>query len=255
MTEQTVQTPGHILVVDDEDDVRDLICGYLEEEGYRCMAAADGDGMRDVLAGHPVDLVILDLKLPREDGLSLTRYLRGEKPGIGIIILTGKGAPVDRVVGLEMGADDYVSKPFDLRELLARVRSVTRRVQEAARAAEVNRKADVHDISVPRELIRFAGWTFDVPGRELTDPAGKSVPLTTAEFTLLSTFVKRPNQVFNRDQLLSAVNNREWEPYDRSIDVLVMRLRRKLETDTSNPELIKTVRGVGYIFTPRVQRA
>lgn len=246
----------NILVVDDDEDVRDLIAGYLEEEGFAVSTAMDGDGLRAALDGPPIDLVILDLKLPKEDGLTLTRYLRGERPGIGIIILTGKGAPVDRVVGLEMGADDYVAKPFDLRELLARVRSVLRRTAELARAAEGAKPQETitRDIAGPRELLTFAGWTLDLSGRELMAPDGRPVQLTTAEFALLSTLARRPNQVFNRDQLLSAVNNREWEPFDRSIDVLVMRLRRKLETDSANPELIKTVRGVGYVFTPRVLR-
>lgn len=239
----------HILVVDDDEDIRDLIQGYLTDEGFEVTTVPDGQAMRVVLAEHSIDLVILDLKLPQEDGLTLTRWLRADRPAIGIIILTGKGASVDRVVGLEMGADDYVAKPFDLRELLARVRSVARRVGEAT-----TRPAAPAEAPADRDCVGFSGWTFDLSGRELVTDSGEKVPLTTAEYSLLSTFVKRPNHVLNRDQLLSAVNNREWEPYDRSIDVLVMRLRRKLEGNATEPQLIKTVRGAGYIFTARVQR-
>lgn len=240
----------HILVVDDEAGVRDLISGYLGEEGFRVTEADGGDAFRRAVDSDLPDLVILDLKLPGEDGLALCRWLRDRAAGVGIIILTGKGGAVDRVVGLEMGADDYVAKPFDLRELLARVRSVLRRTSEAKAATA----APTPTIEQPRNQVGFAGWTFDLDGRVLTAPEGNEVALTTAEFSLLATFIGRPNHVFNRDQLVAAVNNRDWEPFDRSIDVLVMRLRRKIEKDSQAPELIKTVRGAGYIFTAKVQR-
>ena len=195
-----------------------------------------------VLAQGHVDLVILDLMLPGEDGLTLARSLRSES-GIGIIILTGRGETVDRIIGLEMGADDYLSKPFHLRELLARVKSVLRRVQSRISEAPAG----------TRTLARFAGWSLDLAGRELTSPGGEEVRLTTGEFDLLAAFVNNANQVLSRDRLLDLARNREAGPFDRTIDVQVGRLRRKLEDDPQNPSMIKTVRGSGYIFTPTVE--
>jgi len=230
---------GHILVVDDQQEIRDVVQEYLTGEGFRVSTAHDGTGMRRVLSQSPADLVILDLMLPGEDGLTLARALRSQS-GIGIIILTGRGETVDRIIGLEMGADDYLPKPFHLRELLARVKSVLRRV----RADEGPPPA--------RSRARFAGWSLDLSSRELTSPAGQSVRLTTGEFDLLAAFVSNPNQVLSRDRLLDLARNREAGPFDRTIDVQVGRLRRKLEDDPQNPTLIKTVRGSGYIFTPAV---
>jgi two-component system, OmpR family, response regulator len=204
--------------------------------------AHDGAGMRRVLAQSQIDLVILDLMLPGEDGLSLARSLRSES-GIGIIILTGRGETVDRIIGLEMGADDYLSKPFHLRELLARVKSVLRRVR--------NRTGDA--MQLLRVRARFAGWNLDLSSRELMSPQGQEVRLTTGEFDLLAAFVNNANQVLTRDRLLDLARNREAGPFDRTIDVQVGRLRRKLEDDPQNPTLIKTVRGSGYIFTPAVE--
>ena len=177
--------------------------------------------------------------LPGEDGLTLARSLRSQSD-IGIIILTGRGETVDRIIGLEMGADDYLPKPVHLRELLARVKSVLRRV----RADEAPQPA--------RSRVRFAGWSLDLSSRELLSPAGQQVRLTTGEFDLLAAFVNNPNQVLSRDRLLDLARNREAGPFDRTIDVQVGRLRRKLEDDPQNPSLIKTVRGSGYIFTPTV---
>jgi two-component system OmpR family response regulator len=233
---------GHILVVDDQQEICDVVEEYLTGEGYRVSTAHDGAGMRRTLAQSPADLVILDLMLPGEDGLSLARALRSES-GIGIIILTGRGETVDRIIGLEMGADDYLPKPFHLRELLARVKSVLRRVQ--------SRTADVPQTG--RTRAHFAGWTLDLSSRELLSPAGEEVRLTTGEFDLLAAFVNNPNQVLTRDRLLDLARNREAGPFDRTIDVQVGRLRRKLEDDPQNPTLIKTVRGSGYIFTPAVE--
>jgi two-component system OmpR family response regulator len=234
---------GHILVVDDQKEICDVVQEYLSGEGYRVSAAHDGAGMRRVLGQAQVDLVILDLMLPGEDGLTLARALRNEQPGIGIIILTGRGETVDRIIGLEMGADDYLPKPFHLRELLARVKSVLRRVHtrtgEAAPAG--------------RSRARFSGWNLDLSSRELTSPGGDEVRLTTGEFDLLAAFVHNANQVLSRDRLLDLARNREAGPFDRTIDVQVGRLRRKLEDDPQNPALIKTVRGSGYIFTPVVE--
>jgi two-component system OmpR family response regulator len=198
--------------------------------------------MRRVMGQAHIDLVILDLMLPGEDGLTLARSLRSES-GIGIIILTGRGETVDRIIGLEMGADDYLPKPFHLRELLARVKSVLRRVQ--------SRTGDGPQPN--RSRARFAGWNLDLSSRELVSPNGEEVRLTTGEFDLLAAFVNNANQVLSRDRLLDLARNREAGPFDRTIDVQVGRLRRKLEDDPQNPSMIKTVRGSGYIFTPTVE--
>ena len=232
---------GHILVVDDQKEICDVVQEYLTGEGYRVSTANDGSGMRRALGQSHVDLVILDLMLPGEDGLTLARGLRDES-GIGIIILTGRGETVDRIIGLEMGADDYLPKPFHLRELLARVKSVLRRVQ--SRTGEPGQTTRSH--------AQFAGWSLDLSSRELMSPGGEEVRLTTGEFDLLAAFVNNPNQVLSRDRLLDLARNREAGPFDRTIDVQVGRLRRKLEEDPQNPTLIKTVRGSGYIFTPQV---
>ena len=233
---------GHILVVDDQREIRDLVQEYLTGEGFRVSTAHDGAGMRRVLSQSPADLVILDLMLPGEDGLTLARWLRSQS-GIGIIILTGRGETVDRIIGLEMGADDYLSKPFNLRELLARVKSVLRRVHGLTGDGP----------QLTRSRARFAGWNFDMSSRELRSPAGQEVRLTTGEFDLLAAFVNHANQVLSRDRLLDLARSREAGPFDRTIDVQVGRLRRKLEDDPHNPSLIKTVRGSGYIFTPAVE--
>ena len=234
---------AHILVVDDQQEICDVVQEYLTGEGYRVSVGHDGTGMRRALGQAHVDLVILDLMLPGEDGLTLARSLRSESSNIGIIILTGRGETVDRIIGLEMGADDYLPKPFHLRELLARVKSVLRRVQ--SRSGET---------SLPvRSRVRFLGWNLDLSSRELMSPAGEEVRLTTGEFDLLSAFVNNANQVLTRDRLLDLARNREAGPFDRTIDVQVGRLRRKREDDPQNPSLIKTVRGSGYIFTPAVE--
>lgn len=233
---------GHILVVDDQQEICDLVREYLADEGFRVSTANDGAGLREEMARAKVDLVILDLMLGREDGLQLARELRGESD-IGIIILTGRGETVDRIIGLEMGADDYLPKPFHLRELLARVRSVMRRA--ASRAAE---RADGE-----RPRARFADWVLDLSSRELLAPSGENIRLTTGEFELLAAFVNHANQVLSRDRLLDLSRHREAGPFDRTIDVQVGRLRRKLESDPKNPSMIKTVRGGGYMFTPPVE--
>jgi two-component system, OmpR family, response regulator len=233
---------GHILVVDDQREICEMVQDYLSSEGYRVSVAHDGPGMRRVISQSPVDLVVLDLMLPGEDGLTLARWLR-EESSVGIIILTGRGETVDRIIGLEMGADDYLPKPFHLRELLARVKSVLRRV--SGRTPE---RAPAH-----RLQARFAGWHLDLASRELFAPSGMEVRLTTGEFDLLAAFVNNSNQVLTRDRLLDLARNREAGPFDRTIDVQVGRLRRKLEDDPQKPSMIKTVRGSGYIFTPTVE--
>lgn len=238
-----MKATGHILVVDDQKEICEVVQQYLSSEGYRVSVANDGGGMRRVMGQAEVDLVILDLMLPGEDGLTLARQLR-EESTVGIIILTGRGETVDRIIGLEMGADDYLPKPFHLRELLARVKSVLRRASSRAQKEKP---------SGARARARFAGWHLDLSTRELVSPDGGEVRLTTGEFDLLAAFVNNANQVLSRDRLLDLARNREAGPFDRTIDVQVGRLRRKLEPDPQNPTMIKTVRGTGYIFTPTVE--
>jgi two-component system OmpR family response regulator len=238
-----VSDNGHILVVDDQKDVCDVVAEYLAGEGYRVSTAQSGDEMRRVLAQSPADLVILDLMLPGEDGLALARSLRSESQ-MGIIIVTGRGELVDRIIGLEMGADDYLPKPFNLRELLARVKSVLRRVQGSV---------ELRPAAPQRQRVRFSGWELDLASRELTSPAGEEVRLTTGEYDLLAVFVANPNQILSRTRLLDLARSREAGPFDRTIDVQVGRLRRKIEEDPQNPSMIKTVRGGGYTFAPQVE--
>lgn len=235
--------PLHLLVVDDDPGVLDLLRRYFTGQGFTVSTAANGDDMRRALAGNPVDLVLLDLGLPGEDGFELTRQLRKGWDG-ALIIITGRGESVDRVVGLELGADDYVTKPFDLRELLARVRSVLRRSTAAAGTTET---------PAPAQLC-FAGFTLDPHGRALHDGNGDAVALTTGEYDLLCVLVEHPNRVLSRDDLMGHIHGRSAGPFDRAIDVQIGRLRRKIEADPANPELIKSVRGVGYIFAARVAR-
>src|SRR6201993_2606218 len=228
---------GHILIVDDQREICELVQGYLTGEGYRVSTAQDGAEMRRIMAQAHVDLVILDLMLPGEDGLTLARPLRGES-NVGIIILTGRGETVDRIIGLEMGADDYLPKPFHLRELLARVKSVLRRASARGEAGK----------TAPQSAI-FNGWRLDLTSRELIAPSGEEVRLTTGEFDLLAAFVGNANQVLSRDRLLDLARNRASGPFGQTIGAQVGRLRKKLEDDPQNPSLIKTVRGSGYIFT------
>lgn len=231
----------HLLIVDDDPEIRALIVRYFGGHGFRVSAANDGAAMRTTIAKQAVDLILLDLGLSGEDGLELTRYLRAHWTG-AIVIVTGRGESVDKVVGLELGADDYVAKPFDLRELLARVRSVLRRIAPPrARSTDAN-------------AMEFAGFRFDAQMRSLQGRDGDLIQLTTGEYDLLVAFLSAPGRVLSRDQLVSQLHGHEAGPFDRSIDVQVGRLRRKIERDAANPELIKSVRGAGYVFTPRVQR-
>ncbi len=232
----------HILVVDDEPEIGRMIEAYLTKEGYRVSAATNGARMHEVLADHAVDLVILDLVLPGEDGLEIARALRAES-NIGIIMLTGRGDLADRVAGLEIGADDYLTKPFALRELLARVRSVLRRHGSGGAGPGAGSPS----------TARFAGWLLALNARELTAADGETVPLTTAEFRLLAALVTSPQQALDRDHLLGLIAEREWSPDDRSVDVLIGKLRQKIEPDPKSPSLIKTERGFGYIFSAPVE--
>ena len=233
----------HLLVVDDDEEIAVLASRYFGNHGFRVSTAADGAAMRRVLAEESIDLVLLDLGLPGEDGFDLTRYLRTSWRG-PVIIVTGRGESVDRVVGLELGADDYVTKPFDLRELLARVRSVLRRSGDRQHASPPEQAA-----------IRFAGFRLDPAARRLTDAEGRVVELTTGEYELLRILLERANRVLSRDDLVSLLHGRAAGPYDRAIDVQVGRLRRKIEADPASPEIIKSVRGVGYMLSIRPQRA
>jgi two-component system OmpR family response regulator len=236
-----MDTPPRILVVDDDPEIRRLLADYLGRNGCTPAVAADAGAARTVLEADPPDLVVLDVMMPGEDGLSLCRWIRG-RGSLPVILLTALGEETDRVVGLELGADDYLVKPFGPRELLARVRSVLRRTGAAPATPETDRLA-------------FDGWILDLRRRELTDPDGALVDLTRGEFDLLAVFARRPQEVLDRDALLDATRGREANPFDRSVDVQVGRLRRKIEADPARPALIKTVRGAGYLLAADVRPA
>lgn len=238
----------HILVVDDDERVRTMLRRYLTEEGIKVSDAADGTAMRVIFDRETIDLVLLDLVMPGEDGLTLARSIR-QRSATPIIILTGKGDLIDRVVGLEAGADDYIAKPFHLREVLARIRTVLRRVQPASASPTTATTSGNGET-----VLSFEGWHLDQLKRELRRPDGGLVALTTGEFELLRVLARNPNRVLNRDQLMDLVKGRGWEAFDRAIDTQVVRLRRKIERDPQHPELIKTVRGAGYIFAAAVTR-
>ena len=237
-----------ILVVVDDARLRNRLRSFLVREGYDAHALPGGAALRAFLRNRQADLVILDLMMPGEDGLSLTRYLRANF-NIGILILTGKGEPVDRIVGLEMGADDYLTKPFNLRELLARVRSITRRI-----AVENANLATSKAGEIEGEILAFDGFRLDIAGRRLTGRDGSEVLLTGAEFNLLVALAGSAGRALSRDRLLDAVGGRSWQPNDRSIDLHVSHLRKKLEEDPKRPSIIKTIRGAGYVFSRPVER-
>jgi two-component system, OmpR family, response regulator len=234
----------HLLLVDDDPELRELLSDYLGRAGYRVTAVADGREMQKAMEAAPHDLVILDLMLPGEDGLSLCRRLRAGSR-IPILILTARGDEIDRIVGLEMGADDYLSKPFNPRELLARIKSILRR---AGSLPENLAAEDVHRFS-------FAGWTLEVHGRRLRSPAGVVVDLSGVEYKVLRVLVEHPDRVLSRDQLLEFTQGREALPFERGIDVQIGRLRRKLGDDAREPRLIKTVRNEGYVLAVEVEKA
>ena len=242
------QPVAHILVVDDEEAVRTLLRECLEIEGYRVSEAKDGAELSAQLAREPVDLVTLDLKLGGENGLELARAIRAER-NIPIVMITGKGDTIDRVVGLELGADDYIAKPFHVREVVARLRAVLRRY-----AGPVAAHGPSATQAATGERFAFAGWTLDIPKRELKDDTGAVQELTTAEFNMLEMFVQRPSRVLSRDNIMDLLKGHEWSPFDRSIDALVVRVRRKVEPAPDTPRIIKTVRGVGYVIAVEVRR-
>ncbi|MFN4089258.1 MAG: response regulator [Alphaproteobacteria bacterium] len=238
-----METLPQILVVDDDREIRDLIARFLARHGFRVETAADGRAMWSVLRDRRIDLIVLDLMMPGDDGLTLCRELRA-KTDVPVIMLTAMGEDIDRIIGLEVGADDYVAKPFNPRELLARIRAVMRRAGGTARPA---------DGETPAVYV-FSGWKLDTGGRILVDPDGMQVELTSGEFDLLLAFAERPQRVLSREQLLDLTRGRDASPFDRSVDVQVSRLRRKIEPDPARPELIKTVRSGGYMFTATVER-
>lgn len=227
-----------ILVVDDDADVVDMVCDFLTQEGFSVAAARDAAEARKRMVEQPAQLVLIDRRMPGEDGLSLARYIR-EHHAAGIIMLTAADAVLDRIVGLEVGADDYVCKPFDLHELLARIRSVLRRASPPAAA------------SLGSGRIRFGRCVLEVAAHKMFDDGGTEVPVTATEFDLLMAFARHPNRVLTRDDILNTLQQKNWEPSDRSIDLHIVRLRRKIEYDAEKPQVIRTIRGAGYMFAPQ----
>lgn len=239
VNEQTI----NILIVDDDDDIRSLLSEFLERNRLAAFQASDGEMMKEILKSQRIDLVVLDLNLPGEDGLSLCRQLRASS-NLPVIMLTAKTDPIDRVIGLETGADDYVCKPFEPLELLSRIRSVLRRTQQSgvteSKAFEPAR-------------IHFSGWILDLTARHLLNPQGVVISLSGAEFRLLKMFLDRPNRILNRDQIMDMMHGRDAGAFDRSIDLQVSRIRQKIEEDQKFPMIIKTVRNEGYILTTTVK--
>ncbi|MEX2409276.1 MAG: response regulator [Rhodovibrionaceae bacterium] len=236
----------HIVVVDDEADLRDTLREYLELQGFRVTCAENAAALRAIAAAPetPIDLVLLDISMPGEDGLSLARFLR-ETSNVAIIMLTAAGSTVDKIIGLEVGADDYLAKPVDLRELLAHIKAVDGVVRRSGETAAGG----------PPETaqceVRFGRCRLDLDSHKLYGAEGQELPLTAMEFDLLRAFAEHPNRVLTRDQLLEWAHNRNWDPFDRSIDIRIARIRKKIEPDPAKPQVIKTVRGAGYLFSTR----
>ena len=234
----------HILIVDDHREIRDVVSRYLRENGYRTSTADSAGSARRIMTSSAIDLAVVDVMMPGEDGLALTRSIRATG-SLPVIMLTARGEDVDRILGLEMGADDYIAKPFNPRELLARVAAVLRRSRGSAQGSGP---------SVARR-IRFAGWMLDINRRELINATGTVMPLSAGEYRLLLAFLERPNVALTRDQLLDIARGRTMEAFDRSIDSAISRLRRKIEVDPRDPNIIKTVWGDGYVFTAQPEPA
>ena len=232
-----VEMGYHVLIVEDDAVTRSKLVGYFQHEGYQVFEAENGEEMRELIKSSSIDLVLLDINLPGEDGLLLTRELRSQSD-IGIILVTGRTGNIDKIVGLEMGADDYVTKPFELRELVVRVKNLLWRIGSARQAKPA---------ASANKLVRFAHWTFDIPRRSLTKE-GKPVKLTKAEYELLVALSSYPNQVLSREKILNMISHRVAAPNDRTIDVLIRRMRAKMECDPKNPQLFVTVHGEGYMF-------
>ncbi len=232
----------HVLIVDDDREIRELTARFLRDHGLRASVAASAREMDGALANGRFDLIVLDVMLPGEDGLAVCRRLRADG-SVPIIMLTALGEDADRIVGLELGADDYVSKPFNPRELVARIKAILRRVRA---------HPEPETIASPNRTLAFCGWSLSLTRRELRNPAGTLIALTSGEFELLAALAQRPQRVLSRDQLLDLTRGRNAAPYDRSVDVQLSRLRRKIEPDPKHPEFIKTVRNGGYVFAARV---
>ena len=241
----------HIAVLDDEIDITQLLANYLQSHGFRVTQLHNGPSLMTLMDSDPADLVLLDLGLPGEDGFSIARRMR-ENWRCGLVIVTGRGDAVDKVVGLEVGADDYVTKPFDLRELVARVKAVLRRLAPNEASAAPAAATSASAAPGASDRLRFAAWQLDLAARSLTNPQGQNVPLTGGEFDLLCAFARHPGRVLSRDFLLEQTRGREAAPFDRTIDVQVGRLRKKIEADPDDPQIVKSVRGAGYILVPPV---
>ena len=244
-----------LLVVDDEPELRSLLGEYFARHGFAVEAVADAAAARAVLAQRAPALTILDVNMPGENGLSLARWMREAHPQVGLVMLTTASDTVDRVVGLELGADDYVPKPFEMRELLARVRAVLRRAETTAAAAAAPAAAAAVGGAAPAgRRVAFGTCLLDLDQRRLLGADAKDIDISAAEFDLLALFARHPNRPLNRDQIMEQAHNRGWDVFDRSIDLRIMRLRRKIEKNPDKPELIKTVRNVGYVFVPAGER-
>jgi DNA-binding response OmpR family regulator len=239
-----------LLVVDDEPELRGLLAEYFGRHGFAVQTAEDAARARDMIASQPPELAVLDINMPGENGLSLARWMRQAHPQVAIVMLTTASESVDRIVGLELGADDYVSKPYELRELLARVRAVLRRTQAAA-PAPVALVAPTAAPPAHTRQARFGDRTLDLDQRKLFAADGSDIEITAAEFDLLALFARHPNRPLNRDQIMEQAHNRGWDVFDRSIDLRVMRLRRKIERNPDKPEVLKTVRNVGYVYVQK----
>ena len=242
-------SPPTLLVVDDEPELRALLAEYFGRHGFAVRVAPDAAAARQAVAVELPVLAILDINMPGENGLSLARWMRDAHPGVGLVMLTTAGESVDRIVGLELGADDYLPKPFDLRELLARVRSVLRRMQTSAGVAPAPQPAPAPALP-PSRRGAFGQCQLDLDERRLLAADNSDIEISAAEFDLLALFARNPNRPLNRDQIMEQAHHRGWDVFDRSIDLRVMRLRRKIERNPDKPELIKTVRNVGYVFVP-----
>ena len=240
------EQPLHILVVDDDPRIRQMLARYFAQEGYQVSAAADGAAMRAQLNATKVDVILLDVVMPGQDGLTIAREIRA-KSDVGIIMLTGRDELLDQVVGLEVGADDYIAKPFHLREVLARVKSLVRRRRPAPDPA-------LRSEDRGEDLIRFDGWLLDTGRRRLVSPSGEDVALTSGEFDLLAALAKHPGRVFSRETLMEHTRGRGLKSFDRTIDAQIARLRKKIERNPKSPTIVKSVRAVGYVFTGKVDR-
>jgi DNA-binding response OmpR family regulator len=230
----------HVLICDDEPDLREMLGEYLARRGFAVTLAGNADELREHLKGAAVDAIVLDIAMPGEDGLSVLRSLRAAPPSPPVIMLTAAGETIDRILGLEMGADDYLGKPVDLRELEARIKAVVRRAAAPAPPSDAAKRR-----------WRFGKCWLDIPSAKLLAEDGAEIPLTAMEFALLKLFAENRGRVLNRDQILEGAHDRAWDPFDRSIDIRISRIRRKIEPNPEKPEVIRTVRGIGYVYDPR----